>query len=267
MFNFINMILLSIVVFNATTLTFSSESCASLDWQIGLQDSLTPVMDAIIHFHSHLMFFLVGIGTFVFWLLGRCLYFYREGVNLEVDNFTHSTFLETTWTIVPAVILLCIAVPSYGLLYSMDELLDADLTAKVIGNQWYWVYEFSDFVSQTGEGSDVVFESYMVVTDDLVPGSFRLLEVDNRFVLPVFNYVRLLVNAADVLHSWAVPSLGIKVDACPGRLNQVNLFLNRTGIAYGQCSEICGVNHGFMPICVEVVRKDVFQDWIKSKLD
>jgi len=247
--------------------SWETNNGASLNWQLGLQDSMTPVMEAIIHFHSHLMFFLVGIGTFVFWLLGRCLYLYRENKNPQVDNFTHSTFLEATWTIIPAIILVFIAVPSYGLLYSMDELLDADLSAKVIGNQWYWVYEFSDFVSQTGEGSDLVFDSYMVVDNDLTRGTFRLLEVDNRLVLPAQNYVRLLVNAADVLHSWAVPSLGIKIDACPGRLNQVNLFLNRTGVAYGQCSELCGVNHGFMPICVEVVRKEVFQDWVKSKLD
>lgn len=240
--------------------------CASIDWQIGLQDSLTPVMDAIIHFHSHLMFFLVGIGIFVFWLLGRCLYFYNEKSNLFIDNFTHSTFLEATWTIIPAIILLCIAVPSFGLLYSMDELLDADLSVKVIGNQWYWVYEYSDFVSQTGDESDLIFESYMVVEDDLTKGTFRLLEVDNRLVLPVQSYVRLLVTAADVLHSWAVPSLGIKIDACPGRLNQVNLYVNQVGIAYGQCSELCGVNHGFMPICVEIVDKNVFDYWLKRKL-
>lgn len=256
-----------IFAFSIGFFTTEAINCASLNWQIGLQDSLTPVMDAIIHFHSHLMFFLVGIGTFVFWLLGRCLYFYRERPKWDIDNFTHSTFLEATWTIIPAIILLFIAVPSYGLLYAMDEMVDADLTVKVIGNQWYWVYEFSDFVSQTGEGSDLVFESYMIVTDDLPKGSFRLLEVDNRLVLPVSNHIRLLINAADVLHSWAVPSFGIKVDACPGRLNQVSLFLNRTGVAYGQCSELCGVNHGFMPICVEVVRKEVFEEWVKSKLD
>ena len=243
-------------------------SCDAADnWQLGLQDPATPMMEGILNFHNHLMFFLVGIGIFTFWLLGRCVMLYSYDANPTVDNFTHSTSLEVIWTIVPALILMVIAVPSFALLYSIDEMLDPAITLKVIGHQWYWSYEYSDYDHLTEDNEGINFDSYMIAEDDLVEGHFRLLEVDHRVVLPVNTHIRVLVTAADVLHGWAVPSFGVKTDACPGRLNQTSLFIKRPGVFYGQCSEICGTNHGFMPICVEAVSTEEYTSWLKSKLD
>jgi cytochrome c oxidase subunit 2 len=181
------------------------------------------------------------------------------------QRFTHSSLLEIVWTIIPAVLLILIAVPSFALLYSLDELLDPQITLKIVGHQWYWSYEYSDYLaSNPNEGFG--FDSYLVNADDLTVGAFRLLEVDNRVVLPVNTHIRLLVSAADVLHSWAVPSFGIKVDACPGRLSQASLFLKREGVFYGQCSEIFGVNHGFMPIVVKSVSVSEYLLWLSVKL-
>jgi cytochrome c oxidase subunit 2 len=148
----------------------------------------------------------------------------------------------------------------------LDELINPNVTLKVIGHQWYWSYEYSDY-TELALGESLNFDSYMVSEEDLSPHSFRLLEVDHRVLLPVFMHIRLLITSADVLHSWAIPSFGIKVDACPGRLSQVSLFIKRTGVYYGQCSEICGVNHGFMPIVVKGVISDLFTNWIFKKLD
>jgi cytochrome c oxidase subunit 2 len=152
-----------------------------------------------------------------------------------------------------------IAIPSFALLYSLDEVINPSMTLKVIGHQWYWSYEYSD---SSNPKNILNFDSYMKSEEDLTLENFRLLEVDNRIVLPIKIHIRLLVTAADVLHSWAVPSLGIKVDACPGRLNQVFLFLKREGVFYGQCSEICGINHGFMPIVVQGVKIDKFISYL-----
>jgi len=164
----------------------------------------------------------------------------------------------------PSLILVCIAIPSFALLYSMDEIVDPAVTVKAIGHQWYWSYEYSDY-NQTDQPA-VAFDSYMVPEDDLSPGQLRLLEVDNRVVVPVNTHLRFIITAADVLHSWAIPSLGIKCDAVPGRLNQVPAFIKREGVFYGQCSEICGVNHGFMPIAVEAVALPKYIEWVKEKL-
>ena len=159
-----------------------------------------------------------------------------------------------------------IQIPSFGLLYSLDELIDPTITLKIVGHQWYWSYEYSDYATLEG-GESLNFDSYLVPTADLNAGSFRLLEVDNRVILPINTHIRLLLTAADVLHCWAIPSFGIKLDACPGRLSQASLFIKREGYFYGQCSEICGVNHGFMPIVVRGVYVDTFIQWISSKLD
>ena len=235
-------------------------------WQLGFQDPATPIMEGVIHFHNHIMFFLVLVGIFVFWLLARVFTNYRADVHPVAEKFTHSTLLEVVWTIVPALILLLIAVPSFNLLYSLDETIDPAVTLKVVGHQWYWSYEYSDYATLEG-GDSLNFDSYMLPEDDLTQGSFRLLEVDHRVTLPVNSHIRVLVTAADVLHSWAVPSFGIKVDACPGRLSQVSLYIKREGVYYGQCSEICGVNHGFMPIVVKGVSVDDYISWIATKLD
>jgi len=181
------------------------------------------------------------------------------------SKIIHGTVIEVAWTVTPSLILMIIAVPSFALLYSMDEIVDPSITLKAIGHQWYWTYELSDY-SENDENS-IVFDSYMVPEDDLTLGQLRLLEVDNRVVLPIQTHVRVLVTAADVLHSWAVPSLGVKCDAVPGRLNQTSIFLQRPGVFYGQCSEICGVNHGFMPIVVEGVSLDEYITWLSNKLE
>ena len=258
---------------------FSAVFCdAPEPWQLGLQDPATPIMESISFFHNFLMMFLLAIGIFVSWFLFSLVYLFAEEKNSKIEIFSHDSLLETFWTIVPAIVLLFISIPSFALLYSLDELIHPLATLKIIGHQWYWSYEYSDcytFFSEE-EGSDTPmnsdstvlrFDSYMLATNDLTRGALRLLEVDNRCVLPVQTHIRLVVTAADVLHSWAVPSFGIKIDACPGRLSQGSLFIKREGVYYGQCSEICGLNHGFMPIVVRGVLADDFTSWAFMKID
>lgn len=211
-------------------------------------------MEEIIFFHDQVMFILIIIITTVLWLIIKALSgkaYHRYLVD--------GTLLEIVWTIVPAIILILIAFPSLKILYLMDEVMDPALTIKAIGHQWYWSYEYSDYQTETLE-----FDSYMVPTSDLNKGDFRLLEVDNRLVLPINTHVRILVTGADVLHSFAVPALAVKMDAVPGRLNQTGVFIKRPGIFYGQCSEICGANHSFMPIVIEAVSLDKYINWVLS---
>jgi len=239
---------------------------AAENWALTFQDPATPIMEGIINFHNHIMIFLTVIVVFVAWLMARAIILFEENVNPTPVKFTHSTPLEVVWTIVPAIVLLFIAIPSFALLYSMDELIDPTITLKAVGHQWYWSYEFSDYATLEG-GESLNYDSYMIPEDDLTGGNLRLLEVDNRVVLPVQTHIRVLITSADVLHSWAVPSFGVKVDACPGRLNQTSVFIKREGTYFGQCSEICGVNHGFMPIVVEAVSLNNYVTWIANKLD
>lgn len=181
---------------------------------------------------------------------------------LNAQTFTvHNTKLEIIWTVIPTIILIFIAIPSFILLYSLDEVINPSVTLKAIGHQWYWSYEYSDYT----ENNSINFDSYMITENDLEFGQFRLLEVDNRVILPVNTHVRVLVTAGDVLHSWAVPSMNIKADAVPGRLNQLTLFIKRPGVYYGQCSEICGVNHAFMPIVIEAVSLWNYSNWLSSR--
>lgn len=239
---------------------------AAEPWQYGIQDPATPIMEGMIFFHNYLVFFIIFIAVAVLWLLYKIIADFNDEVRTSSISFTHSSLLEIVWTILPAIILLIIAVPSFALLYSLDELIDPSITLKVVGHQWYWSYEFSDI--DLLQGSETLnFDSYMYATDSLEEGAFRLLETDNRVALPTNTHIRILVTAADVLHSWAVPSFGIKVDACPGRLSQASLFLKREGVYYGQCSEICGVNHGFMPIVINAVKPHKFTKWINWKLE
>ena len=245
---------------------FYSYCDAPESWQLLIQDPATAPMEGMISFHNYIMVFLIIIGFFVCWMLYQIITAFNEKSNPVPQKFAHSSILEIVWTIIPALILILIAIPSFTLLYSLDELIDPVLTLKIVGHQWYWSYEYSDYASLEG-GESLNFDSYMINTDDLTFGSFRLLEVDNRVVLPINTHIRLLVTAADVIHSWAVPSFGLKIDACPGRLSQASLFLKREGVYYGQCSEICGVNHGFMPIVVKGVPVNTFISWITAKLD
>lgn len=246
---------------------FTPEMClcdAAEHWQMGIQDPATPVMEGMIYFHNYLNFYIIAIGVAVFWLIDHVVDNFDHTKNPVAQKFTHASVLEIVWTLLPAIILVFIAIPSFALLYSLDEVIDPTITLKVIGHQWYWSYEYSDY----GNGGNHVgakaisFDSYMNATDDLNRGGFRLLETDNRVALPIKTHVRLLITAADVLHSWAVPSFGIKVDACPGRLSQASLYIKRVGVYYGQCSEICGVNHGFMPIVVRGVTHENYKRWL-----
>lgn len=232
-------------------------------WQFGFQDPATPLMEGIINFHNDLMFYLIIIVIFVTWILYRCIYLFNENKHPKALTFVHGTEIEIIWTTIPAIILLFIAFPSFALLYSMDEIVEKPyITLMVTGHQWYWHYEY--LKEMQGPDNRISFDSYMLPTDELETGQFRLLEVDNRIVLPIRSYIRVLVTSADVLHSWAIPSLGTKLDACPGRINQTSLFIKREGIYYGQCSEICGINHAFMPIVIESTDIDSFYTWINK---
>nr|UOU85255.1 cytochrome c oxidase subunit II [Tachydromia umbrarum] len=219
---------------------------------LNLQNSASPLMEQLIFFHDHTLLILVMITTLVGYLM--TMLFFNKFTNRYL---LHGQTIEIIWTILPAIILLFIAFPSLRLLYLLDEINEPIITLKTIGHQWYWSYEYSDFMN-------IEFDSFMIPTTDLTNDMFRLLDVDNRVILPMNSQIRILVSAADVIHSWTVPALGVKVDATPGRLNQTNFMINRPGLFFGQCSEICGTNHSFMPIVIESVPVNYFIKWISS---
>nr|WMY24224.1 cytochrome c oxidase subunit II [Microtermes sp. F MLW-2023a] len=217
---------------------------------LSLQDSASPIMEQLIFFHDHALMIMLMIITTVMYTMVSIIQ------NKQTSRFIlEGQMIETIWTIAPAIILVFIAMPSLRLLYLMDEVHNPALTLKAVGHQWYWSYEYSDFTK-------LEFDSYM--TQDQQADTFRLLDTDNRIVLPTNSPIRVIVTAADVLHSWTVPSLGIKTDATPGRLNQVSFSTNRPGLLYGQCSEICGANHSFMPITIESVATNQFINWVSK---
>nr|YP_009351523.1 cytochrome c oxidase subunit II [Furculitermes longilabius]AQP29823.1 cytochrome c oxidase subunit 2 [Furculitermes longilabius] len=217
-----------------------------------LQDSASPVMEQLIYFHDHALMIMLMIITTVFYTMISIIQ------NKQTSRFIlEGQMIETVWTIAPAIILVFIAIPSLRLLYLMDEIHNPVVTLKTVGHQWYWSYEYSDFTK-------LEFDSYMVQQEDQLVDTFRLLDTDNRVVLPMNSPIRMIVTAADVLHSWAVPSLGVKTDATPGRLNQTSFSINRPGLLYGQCSEICGANHSFMPIVIESVSTNQFINWVSK---
>lgn len=230
------------------------------EWnQWGLQDAIRPVIEEYIYFHDYLIVVLTFIITGVS--------YYINGLVINQDYLRclfERQLLEAIWTVLPALILVIVAVPSLSILYRLDNSDKTQITLKVLGHQWYWSYEYSDFWSQN-KGNRVNFDSYILNYSDLNPGGFRLLETDNRVVLPFIIRIRVIVSRADVLHSWAIPSLGVKLDAMPGRLNQTGLSSYRPGLAYGQCSEICGANHSYMPIVVEFVDIKDFIVWTMSQ--
>nr|QXG82935.1 cytochrome c oxidase subunit 2 [Tabanus formosiensis] len=217
---------------------------------LGLQDSTSPLMEQLTFFHDHALLILVMITVLVGYLM--FMLFFNSYTNRYL---LHGQTIEVIWTILPAIVLLFIAFPSLRLLYLLDEINEPIITLKTIGHQWYWSYEYSDFLN-------IEFDSYMVPTNELNIDGFRLLDVDNRVVLPANSQIRILVTAADVIHSWTVPTLGVKVDGTPGRLNQTSFMINRPGLFFGQCSEICGANHSFMPIVIESIPVNHFIKWI-----
>ncbi|MEK9645645.1 MAG: cytochrome c oxidase subunit II [Alphaproteobacteria bacterium] len=231
-------------------------------WQTGFQPAATPLMERITDFHNLLLIVITLISLFVLALLAYVMFRFNEKANPTPTRTTHNTTIEVLWTVIPVIILLVIAIPSFKLLYYSDVIPKADMTIKATGHQWYWNYEYSDH----GKFS---FDSNIVSDADLKKDQPRLLAVDNRIVVPVDTVVRVQVTAADVLHSWAMPSFGVKVDAVPGRLNETWFGpVKQEGVYYGQCSELCGGKHAFMPIAVEVVSKMKFDDWVrKAKKD
>nr|YP_010946611.1 cytochrome c oxidase subunit II [Margattea speciosa]WGO57329.1 cytochrome c oxidase subunit II [Margattea speciosa] len=219
---------------------------------INLQDSASPIMEQLIFFHDHTLMIILMILTVVSYMM--ILLFKNKFINRFL---LEGQMIEVAWTIAPAIILIFIALPSLRLLYLMDEINKPILTLKTIGHQWYWSYEYSDFLK-------IEFDSYMIPQNELSIKNFRLLDVDNRATLPMNTFIRIIITAADVLHSWTIPSLGVKADATPGRLNQTSFFINRPGMFYGQCSEICGANHSFMPIVIESIPMNNFINWISN---
>lgn len=230
-------------------------------FQYGFQDSASFLHEEVIYLHNHIMQYAALIIGLVGVLLFTALY--RSNGAISYRFMVHGTTLEVIWTIAPAIILILIGVPSFKLLYLQDEIIDAALTIKAIGRQWYWSYEYSDY---TNNGDSITYDSYMIPTADLNEGDTRLLEVDNRITLPIDTNTRIVTTASDVIHSFAVPSLGVKVDAVPGRLNATSTQIDRPGTFYGQCSEICGYGHGFMPIVVEAVTMQDYTTKIIAQL-
>ena len=236
---------------------FSNKSHSSepKDWQLGLQESVTSIMDDVVFMHNYiLMPIITAISVFVLFLLFYVCIKFRESKNPNPSKTTHNTFIEIVWTLIPCLILIVIAVPSFKLLYKQDIIPKADVTVKAIGYQWYWGYEYPD--------QNIYFESLMVEDKDLKPGQPRLLATDTKIVVPVNKVVKVLITSADVNHAWAVPAFGVKRDAIKGRINETWFKAEKEGIYYGQCSELCGIKHAFMPIEVHVVSDDKYAAWL-----
>nr|YP_009571145.1 cytochrome c oxidase subunit II [Chelodina steindachneri]AUY55052.1 cytochrome c oxidase subunit II [Chelodina steindachneri] len=217
--------------------------------QIEFQDAMSPIMEELLHFHDHTLMIGFIISTLVLYIIS----------SMMMTKLTHTSTMdaqevEMIWTILPAIVLITIALPSLQVLYLTDEINNPHLTIKTMGHQWYWTYEYTDY-------ENLEFDSYMIPTQDLPNGYSRLLEVDHRMIAPMETPIRMLISAEDVLHSWAVPSLGVKTDAVPGRLNQTSFIMMQPGLFYGQCSEICGANHSFMPIVIESTPLSQFENW------
>jgi cytochrome c oxidase subunit 2 len=239
----------------------SKRSDVPLAWGLYFQDGASPSFEGIVDLHNRIMFYLVVILFGVTWVMISIMRNFNKSENKLVYRYlNHGTLIELIWTVGPALVLVAIAFPSFKLLYLMDEVIDPAMTVKVTGHQWYWEYEYADFLNE--ENETINFDSYMKDEASLEKGELRMLEVDNPVVLPVDTHIRFIITGADVLHDWAMPSLGLKVDACPGRLNQASVIIERTGHFYGQCSEICGVLHSSMPIKIEAVEVEKFFSWL-----
>ena len=219
-------------------------------YQIYFQNGGSYIYRNIIYLHDYIQFYLLIVLVGVSWIFGVILLYYRQEQRpLSNRDLNHGTWIEIIWTLLPAIVLVLLAIPSFRILYSLEELSSANVTVKCVGAQWYWKYEISDYIMGTLYSTS--FDSYMIPTDELEFGSLRLMEVDNVLVLPVNTMLRFLVTSIDVIHSWSVPSIGIKVDAVPGRLNQFGLYIDKPGYYYGACQEICGINHAYMPIKIK----------------
>nr|ASU53193.1 cytochrome oxidase subunit II [Periphyllus bulgaricus]ASU53332.1 cytochrome oxidase subunit II [Periphyllus bulgaricus] len=222
-----------------------------MSWmKLSFQNSNSPLMEQLIFFHDHTIFIIMMIMFMITYMMMFIIK--NKFINIKISE---NQMIELIWTSIPPIILIFIALPSLHLLYLMDEIKSPIMTIKIFGHQWFWSYEYSDFIN-------IEFESYMI--NSMEKQNFRLIEVDNKTILPYNFNIRLLISSDDVIHSWTIPSLGIKIDAVPGRMNQINLFMNRPGMYFGQCSEICGINHSFMPIQIESINLNKFISWIKN---
>ena len=243
---------LFLVFFNSANSSF-----ASVNWQMGFNESVTTVMSDIVHLHDRILLpIIVAISVFVLFLLLYSIFKFRASKNPIPSKTSHNTFIEIMWTVIPCLILIVIAVPSFRLLYKQDIIPKADVTIKATGYQWYWGYEYPD--------QNIAFDANMIETKNLKPNQPRLLETDNHVVVPVNKVIKVLITANDVLHAWAVPSFGVKRDAVPGRINETWFKAEKEGVYYGQCSELCGSRHAFMPITVRVVSDKQYNEWLKE---
>lgn len=226
-------------------------------WELGMQPPASLTAERMVSFHTMLLWIITFIALFVLVLLVYVIWRFRASRHPVPTKRAHNTIIEVLWTVIPIMILVIIAIPSFKLLYYADTTPPSQLTVKATGHQWYWSYEFPD--------SKVAFDSQMIDDDSLKPGQIRLLDVDNRLVLPINTYVRVLVASDDVIHAWVVPALGVQINAVPGRLNETWVNIEKAGVYYGQCTQLCGVNHGFMPIAIEAVSQDAFTKWLQSQ--
>ncbi|WP_347938726.1 cytochrome c oxidase subunit II [Rickettsia oklahomensis] len=248
-----NIIIISVLIFS--NICFASEP---LPWQVTFQPAASPIMEELHHFYNFLLYISIAIVLFVSGLLGFVCIRFNAKNNPIPAKFSHNVLIEIIWTVIPIIILVIIAVPSFRILHHAEKIPETDLTIKVVGYQWYWHYIYPDH-------NNLEFDSVMISDENLKPDQKRLLDVDNRIVIPENTNVRFLITAGDVIHSFAVPSLGFKIDAVPGRINETWTRVAKKGVYYGQCSELCGINHGSMPIAIEVVSKEDFDNWIASK--
>ena len=247
-----------IISFLSLTLFFVPAS-ANLpkEWQLGFQNPASSSMRDIVNFHNNLLLpIIIAISVFVLFLLLYTCVRYRASRDRVASTTSHNTLVEVLWTLIPCLILIVLAVPSFKLLYKQDTIPKADVTIKAVGYQWYWGYEYPD--------ENIIFDSYMVDEKDLKENQPRLLTVDNEIYVPVNKVVKVMITANDVLHAWALPSFGVKRDAVPGRINETWFKADRTGTYYGQCSELCGIKHAFMPITVNVVTDDEYKIWLEE---
>ncbi len=253
----VKILLSAIFVLGTAAIAAADEVHLPKEWQLGFQRPATPVMEQLDSMHDMLTMVCIAVTVFVLMLLLYVILRFREKNNPVPSKTSHNSFIEVVWTVIPVVILVAIAIPSLRLHYYMSEVQDPEMTLKVVGYQWYWNYEYPDY-------GGFSFDSYMVPEDKLQDGDPRLLKTDNPVVVPVDTVIKVEITAGDVIHSWAVPAFGVKRDAVPGRLNGSWFKATRTGTYYGQCSELCGIKHGFMPIEIKVVSKEEFAVWAKT---
>ena len=246
-----------LLIISSIFISFEAFANQPKDWQLGFQNPASDGMRDIVNFHNNLLLpIIIAISVFVLFLMLYACVKFRASANPNPSKRTHNVTVEILWTLIPCLILIVMAVPSFKVLYSQDEIPKAEVTIKAIGYQWYWGYEYPD--------ENIIFDSYMIEDEDLKEGQPRLLAVDNEVVVPVNKVVKVLITANDVLHAWALPAFGVKRDAMPGRVNETWFKAERTGTFYGQCSELCGIKHAFMPITVRVVSEEEYIEWLNE---